>query len=125
MFNFQREKGAISIIMAILILSIILIIVLSMSGVVLKQIKASAQIDGSIKAYQAADSGIERALFFSQHGNPIPDDFICDKWRSVGDSSGGAQYCIEIVEGTAQDPERIKSTGRVNKIRRAVEVSLK
>jgi Tfp pilus assembly protein PilX len=66
--NHQTKKGAISILLAVLILTSVFIIVFGLSGIMLKQIRMSGQASDSVKAYQAADSGIEWALYQVKQG---------------------------------------------------------
>jgi Tfp pilus assembly protein PilV len=103
--NHQTKKGAISILLAVLILTSVFIIVFGLSGIMLKQIRMSGQASDSVKAYQAADSGIEWALYQVKQGI-------------------AGSYCLEITAGTQDDPEGIKSIGKVRQVRRAVEVAM-
>lgn len=57
----KREKG-VSILLAVLILSILLAIALGISYFITQQMKMMREVGYSIQAFYAADSGIEEAL---------------------------------------------------------------
>lgn len=114
------RQGAISILLTILILSVVLVIAFGISSVLLRQIKMSGQTSDSVRAYQAADSGIEYALNQVKGGSPIPDGKICDNWTPVDSGS----FCLEITAGTPAAPEGIKSIGQAGQTQRAVEVAM-
>ena len=126
MVNHKTKKGTISILLTILILSVILLIALGLSDIMLKQIKMSGQASDSIKAYQAADSGIEYALHQVKQGNPIPNDKLCDNCTLGSDCPeiDGSSYCLEITNGDQTNPKAIKSIGKAGKVRRAIEVAV-
>lgn len=57
------KKGAVTILLSVLLLSILLVIGLGISGLMLYQIKMSGQVGESVVAFYAADSGAERCLY--------------------------------------------------------------
>jgi len=57
------QKGVISILLSILILSVVLVIALGISFLMLQQIKMSGQIGHSVVAFYAAEAGAERCLY--------------------------------------------------------------
>ena len=63
MKKFISQKGAVSIILAILLLSVLLIIGLGISILMIQQIKMSGQAGRSVVAYYAAEAGAERCLY--------------------------------------------------------------
>lgn len=76
----NREKG-VSILLAVLILSILLAIALGIGHFITEQTKMMREIGYSVKAFYAADSGIEEALYL----NDIPP---------AGSSVNGATYTV-------------------------------
>ena len=121
----KNQKGAVSLLLVILILSGILIIALSVSKIVLREIQMTAQISESVRAYQAADTGIEWALYqIIKVKQPIPAERLCNNngWTSLDNQTA---YCLEITNGTPQVPKAVKAIGRVNKVRRAIEIEEK
>jgi hypothetical protein len=56
-------KGAVTILLSVLLLSILLVIGLGVSALMLQQIKLSGQIGKSVVAFYAADSGAEKCLY--------------------------------------------------------------
>ncbi len=61
--RFLNNKGAVSIMLSLLVLSVLLIISLSIAFVSLQQVRISAQMGQSVVAYYAAEAGIERCLY--------------------------------------------------------------
>lgn len=57
------EKGAISIILAVLLMSQLLVIGIGMSILIVQQIKMSSQTGLSVIAFYAADAGAEKCLY--------------------------------------------------------------
>ena len=122
----KNQKGAVSLLLVILILSGILIIALSVSKIVLREIQMTAQISESVRAYQAADTGAEWTLYqiIKVKQPSILAERLCSNndWTYL-DSQ--VAYCLEITKGTSEAPKAVKAVGRVNKVRRAVEIEEK
>ena len=57
------QKGVISILLSVLILSIVSVITLGISFLMLQQIKMSGQVGHSVVAFYAAEAGAERCLY--------------------------------------------------------------
>jgi len=79
MNNSQFQKGAISIVLAVLLLSILLVIGLGVSALMLQQIKLSGQSSQSVVAFYAADAGAERCLWEVRKGMnicPFTDELL-------------------------------------------------
>lgn len=124
MFKIQKQRGAVSLLLTILILAGILIIALAVSKIMLSEIRISGLAADSIKAYQAADSGLEWALYQIKIGQiPNLNGRLCpDSWTMVGEET---DYCLEIVKVNQKgEPATIRTTGRAGKIRRIVETDL-
>ncbi len=59
----NKKRGAAAILLAVLIASVVLLIGMSMSSIVISELKLSRGIGESIVAIYAADSGAEKCLF--------------------------------------------------------------
>lgn len=111
--NFDKEKG-IAILLAVLILSFVLTIALGTSVILIRQVKTIREIDSSVVAFYAADSGIEEFLLINDPQNP-PSPGTLDEAGEVGyevfvyasttPSCGGSNYCIRSV-GTYKNTTR-------------------
>ena len=111
MFN----KGA-SLIYAVIIISILLGISLGVSKILISQVVMLSEIDYSINAFYAADSGIEKVLM--DRLDPQPSQGIV----------GEATYSVIVVNGGEENCDVslsycIKSIGVYQKVRRAVEIN--
>lgn len=63
------QKGAVSVVLAVLLLSILLVIGLGVSALMLQQIQLSGQSGQSVVAFYAADAGAERCLYEARKGS--------------------------------------------------------
>ncbi len=88
------QKGSISIVLSVLLLSVILVITSGISSLMLNQIMASKQIGHSVVALYAAESGVERCYYdFRREGAAnclyidIPLDFNSNAKYTVDDNS--------------------------------------
>jgi len=146
----MEKKGAISIFLVLIILSSILLITGIISYLMIGEIKIARDTGFSSSAYQAADSGVEFALWARKTGigiSEIQDDFIaiidcpclnpeesgaCDCagdtcWMCLGSNTcwfpvNDCSYCLDLEEGGGKIVH-IKSIGKCKDIRRAIEVS--
>lgn len=138
MLKLQKQKGAVTIILSILILSVFLTISLALSGLVAQQIKLSSQTGESAGAYEAADSGMEFALynfnrngatttaaFFSVVSEISSQDNYCSGnntyWFSVG---ADAYFCLDLIAPVDDQITGIKTIGRYKKVQRAIELAI-
>jgi len=126
--SFFLQKGAIALILTLVILTVLLIVALSMADLTLKEIKMSKSVKESLLAYQSADSGIEYALYKIKNGATdlaglgLVAGEECSgastKWFDVGNS----KYCLEPTID-ASGITAVESTGKFRKTRRAVMIS--
>ncbi len=108
--NFNKEKG-IAILLAVLILSFVLTIALGTSVILIRQVKTIREIDSSVIAFYAADSGIEEFLLINDPQNP-PSPGVLDGagyevfvHASTTPGCDGENYCIRSV-GTYKNTTR-------------------
>src|SRR3989344_2825156 len=66
--KYKNEQGII-LILALMMVSILLSIALGFGIFILSDLRQAAEIDNSVVAYYAADSGIERTLYLFRHGD--------------------------------------------------------
>ena len=111
----QKNRGT-SLLLALLVLSAALVIVFGVSGLMLGEIKLSKNIPQSLKAYYAAEAGIERFLFDArQSGGAVS----IDNCSMALDNNASYGVEISIDKGITT----IKSWGCYKNIKRAIEVS--
>lgn len=118
---YEREKGAVALLVTVIILSVIFVIASSMTVVRIIEIQFASDVSESNAAYEAADSGMECAL------NQIQEDSTgatiaanCPNGTAVGAGS----YELSIISYVGADVEKIKSIGTAQGTKRAVEVTL-
>jgi len=109
--NTFSQKGAVSIIFAVMIMSIIVVITASMSALMIQQIKMSGQTGYSVVAFYAADAGVERCLYDIRKGGAIDCSYSVD-------FTSGAKYTV-----TYDGLSVITSKGEYKGVSRKVEVS--
>jgi len=115
--NFIIQQRGVSILFAVLILSVILAIGLGISVILIQQSKMMSQIGYSVVAFYAADNGIE-AILIATTTNPIPETNLPNE----------ATYQV-FVNTTSSDPTCIaqhyclKSIGTFKTTKRAIEVN--
>lgn len=94
--NIFSQKGAISIVLAVMIMSMIVVITASMSALMIQQIKMSGQSGYSVIAFYAADAGAEQCLYDLRKGGAtdclyanVPLDSVPSaKYTTTYDGSG-------------------------------------
>ncbi len=59
----KKERGAVSIMLALMVMMIILIVTLTVANIMVFEIKMSREISNDIPAFYAADSGAEQCLY--------------------------------------------------------------
>lgn len=120
--NSIKEKGAIALLLAIIIISVVFTISVGMAIVRMVQIKFALNVSDSTISYQAADSGIEYALSKIQSdstGSNIDGGSICPNEAEIG----LGKYCLEL-DYAGDDVVSIRSIGKYRNTKRAVEIRL-
>ncbi|MEA2113136.1 MAG: hypothetical protein U9P63_00550, partial [Patescibacteria group bacterium] len=74
--NILLQRGAVSIILAVMIMSMIMVITMSMSVLMIRQIKMSGQSGYSAVAFYAADAGVERCLYDIWQGGETSCSYV-------------------------------------------------
>jgi len=109
--NGLSQKGAVSIVLAVLLLSILLVIGLGVSALMLQQIRLSGQSGQSVIAFYAAEAGAERCLYEIRKGSNS-----CS-WTDEPLDIPLTKYTVEY-NGT----NRIESTGEYGATARRLEL---
>ncbi len=109
--NILPQKGAISIILAVMIMSMIMIITASMSALMIQQIKMSGQAGYSVVAFYAADAGAERCLYDIRKNGATSCSYVVD-------FTSGAKYTTSY-DGLST----ITSKGEYKGVSRKVELN--
>ena len=117
-------------------MSILLAMGLGISSILISQIKTLKGMENSLKAFCAADTGVEQVLYWDKicrnKNNPVSCNFLlpgkcidtidCDDGVSVDiitDSLGPAIYIMDFDNGALN----IFSTGFYKETRRTIEVT--
>ncbi|MFH1392590.1 MAG: pilus assembly PilX N-terminal domain-containing protein [bacterium] len=108
-----KNKG-VALILSVIILTAVLAIALTAGKVMVDKIKMSRNTSDSMKAYYAAESGIEYALYRIKNSLEIEESHKCDNWQPVD----GAFYCLK------QEGDSIKAIGKAGEARRGIEVEV-
>jgi hypothetical protein len=112
----NNQKG-VSVYITIIILSILLAVSLGLSSIIVGGAKLVESLDFSVKAFHAADTGIEQALYNIK--NSACDDF-------TGTCGTNCSYAVIITyTGTdcADTGTSIKSLGTYKTTKRKIEAS--
>lgn len=118
------SKGAISVIVALAVLAIILTIGLSASSSISGELALSGDSSDSTKAYYAAETGLEEAMYKVVRDETIPLAAKCGgvpPWQSFPP----AQYCLVLTPASPASYlliTAIKSIGEYGSVRRSVEI---
>lgn len=115
------SRGAVSLIIAMVVLSVVLAISLGSSFIISSGLLASSGQSDSIITYYAAETGIEQALFDRKTQEPAAQRCGAG-WIFLG----SAQYCLNVTETTPGNYltiTKIQSIGEYKNTRRSIEVS--
>jgi len=116
--NRNNQKG-VSIFLVVIMMSVFLAIVLGLTSIIVGGSKMSESFGDSVKAFHAADTGIERTLY------RIRQESNCDNF--TGTIEEGLSYSVTIVHtggGTcASTGTTINSVGTYNNTKRELEAS--
>ena len=112
-YKLKKSKGA-SLLLTLIIFSAILVIALGISNLIWGELKLSQDIPKSLKAYYAAEAGVEVSLYNDRQGSGAVDIAECSV--SLNNESS---YGVETSGGTTT----IKSWGCFKNVKRAIEIS--
>lgn len=142
--NLNKEKGAIALILSVLILSSLTVIGLAIASMTLQQLEMSRLNRESVGAYQAADSGIEYASYVAAKlanigggkvglaefytATSLTANSLCKGsspyWFEIN-ASIGSSYCLDVFSSDGI-VTGIKAIGEYQgRTRRAIEIGYK
>jgi len=116
----ENQKG-ISIYLTIIMMAVLLAIVLGLATVIISGSKMSRNLNYSVKAFHAADTGIEKALYDIKASAGVCDD-------SSSDGSFDTDYNYDVtMTNSGGDCSNvgtsITSSGQYLTVKRKIEVS--
>lgn len=119
-----QENNGVSLFLTLIILTAILSIAFGVTNLIIGEIKISREVPRSLKAYYAAEAGIERSLYDVRRGGGASNI------GSPPSCSGGGAVCLDDPEIcysvdviATGNPTDIKAYGCYKGTRRAVDVS--
>lgn len=123
-YNLSKTNKGVALILTILVLVGILAIAMGVTSLMVGEIRITREIPWALKAYYAAEVGIERKLYemrkledTSNIGSP-PD---CTGAPAI--CLDGSDVCYSVDVDVSGDPIIIKSYGCYKRIKRSIEVS--
>lgn len=118
-----NQKGAISIILAVLLLAQVLVIGVGISILILQQIRMSSQASISVVAFYAADSGAEKCLYQARKETGAECGTLGGDGGSIIDESIGVGNLVASYTAVFDGINTITSIGQVRGISRKVELT--
>jgi type IV secretory pathway VirB3-like protein len=126
-----KQKG-VSLLFVVLIMGVILSIGLGISSILVQQIGLLEDIGYSVVSFYAADSGVERQLY-ELYKAPTPQCQNTDSWGATSYTAtakcGASVLSEECPSGFEIDSDCdalnycIKSTGKYQEVKRAIEIT--
>lgn len=120
-FYKNKNKGAVSILLSLLVLSGLLIIGSGVSYLMIGQIKMSSEAGRSVVALYAADAGAEKCLYQIRKEEGVGCDGLAKNITgTVGDEGFEADYDTTYYD--AESPVHIRSLGQFGEVSRKLEL---
>jgi len=126
------QKGAVSIILAVLLLSVLSVISLGISILMIQQIKMSGQAGRSVVAFYTAEAGVERCLYQTRCvGAETPTaECIAETGPGLDQAcasiNGGISDILDsgaTYQATRESDTSITSTGQFRGTNRKIELN--
>lgn len=133
-----KEKGVISLFVVVIVVGIVTVIAVGTSVVSSREMGFSSNINNSIIAFYAAESGTEAALYdtikLSQDVTKGRCAGTCNELNAVcctevppwNEVAGGSKYCISVTETLPCDYTtitKIQAIGEYKNTKRSIEVA--
>ena len=116
--SFINQRGAIEILLSVLILAVILLIGMGISALTLAQIKMAMQAGQSVQALYAAEAGAEKCLYQTRN---TEGEEGCAK---VGNTINGALLNDKATYRAKRDEiKKITSSGSFGEVSRKIEIT--
>ncbi|OGZ33379.1 MAG: hypothetical protein A2174_00390 [Candidatus Portnoybacteria bacterium RBG_13_41_18] len=116
--KYNNQKGAVAILLTLLILSAMLIIGLGLAAIFAGEVKTSGYIRQSATAFYAADAGSEYALYKI---NKV-EDLMNETGITLSLSSAGSSFTVKWKYEEAGADKWIESTGKYANTNRKVKI---
>ncbi len=114
--SFINQRGAIEILLSILILAVILLIGMGISALTLAQIKMAMQAGQSVQALYAAEAGAEKCLYQTREAS--------GECATVGNTINGALLNDKATYRAKRDEiKKITSSGSFGEVSRKIEIT--
>jgi len=121
-FKFQlsdnREKG-ISLYLTMILLSLLMAMILGVTSIIVGGAKITKGLGDSVRAFHAADTGAEQALYRIRGGSPDCANFS----GNFGESDYNYSVNITNANNCGETGMNIKSTGSYYGAKRKIEVT--
>ncbi len=111
LITFNNNQRGIALLLTVIIISVVILIATFIANIVITQLKLAGDINDSVAAIYAADSGVEWQLYQIRYGVSIPTPIM----------SNGAIVSVTLT-GTFPN-FTIKSLGSYRTVKRQFEVS--
>jgi len=116
---FKEQKGAVTIIIALVVLSAILLIAMAISKLVFSSSEIEKMSYSSYKSFYSSESGVEFYLYYLIRRSGTYTPVVGDEFNF--DLANGSSYKIEVVQTS---PSVIfKSIGTYEGTKRAIEIN--
>lgn len=130
---FKKQRG-VALFLMLVIMSSVFVIGITVTGLLMEEVRTSREIGQFIPAIYAADAGVERALYKARKGTGFgEDDCVSQNSCLIGSSDSpetlgnGAKYFVVVrnvpVANCPGDNKCITSTGRLKGTSRALRAS--
>lgn len=104
----DRKQKGVSLIITFFMMMIVLVIVLSVSIILYSEVKIIRNIGGSVLSFYAADSGIEKVLYYDRQVKPSGvSRGLCSMLSATVNSAPNSKYCSTATTA-ADDPNGTK-----------------
>lgn len=118
--NIIQQQGAISILLAVLLLAELSVIGLGIATLTVGQIKMSGQVGQSVVAYYAAEAGAEKCLYQARKGTEgcasvggqISGNLTGDLSEATYEAEGNGEVGVYPTHGTITSIGQFESTNR-------------
>ena len=111
----KHEQKGVSLLLMTLILSVVIVISTGLSSIIITELKISTDVDKSARAYYAAESGMEEALYKLRKEQQPPETL-----NGTGTLGNGASF-VYTVSVDAEGEVFVVSTGSYGGVKRSVE----
>lgn len=98
----MNNQNGVSLIIVFLVMTVVIAIVLSIAGILFNEIKIIGSIGNSVSAFYAADTGVEKTLYFDRKEiHAGANRGFCTTCSACASTTGDCNVCTyhEIVPG--------------------------